>query len=127
MKNKFKDMAFYLNKMQTYHELGERLYLEKNQARAIYLNCVFSTISCLILFIIAIMLGPVAKDAGILINDASATLEDFSIMIPKVNGLIPEAQNTTRILGHMIPEINQGMSILRQLCIQDPGCHLYRV
>ena len=44
-------------------------------------------------------------------------------MIPEINGLIPEAQNTTRILGHMIPRITQGMDILRQLCNQVPECH----
>jgi hypothetical protein len=71
------------------------------------------------------MLGPVVNDAGVLINDASQSLDDFSIIIPEVNKLIPEAMNTTRILGHMIPKINQGMYILRQLCLQYPECQLY--
>ena len=110
--------------MPTYHELNERFSLERNQVIAIYLNCVFSTLSFLVLVIIASTLTPVANDASILIKDAGMTLNDFSIMIPEINGLIPEAQNTTRILGHMIPRINQGMYILKQICIQDPGCHL---
>ncbi len=105
-------------------EITEHLKLEKNQVRAIYLNCCFSALSVLILIIIAGMLGPVAKDAGILINDAGDTLNDFSVMIPEINHLIPEAKNTTRILGHMIPRINQAMYILRQICLQDPECHL---
>tara|TARA_B110000495_G_scaffold196090_1_gene204482 strand:+ start:348 stop:683 length:336 start_codon:yes stop_codon:yes gene_type:complete len=107
-----------------YSEITEHLKLEQNQVRAIYLNCCFSALSVLILIIIASMLGPVAKDAGILIKDAGDSLKDFSIMIPEINGLIPEAKNTTRILGHMIPKIIQGMNILKQLCIQDPECHI---
>lgn len=110
--------------MPTYHQLNERFSLERNQVIAIYLNCVFSTLIFFILVIVASMLNPVAQDAHILIKDAGLTLKDFSVMIPEINGLIPEAQNTTRILGHLIPSINQGMHILRQICIQDPGCHL---
>ncbi len=107
----------------TYNELSERLSLDKNQVRAIYLNCCFSAINLLILFIIATMIGPLVNDASILIKDAGSTLNDFSIMMPEISSLIPEAKNTTRILGHMIPRINQGMHILNQLCIQDPECH----
>lgn len=109
--------------MTSYQQMSEDLNL--NQSKAIYLSCICTIINFLLLFIIAVMLGPVAHDAGILINDAGKSLDDFSIMIPEINGLIPEAQNTTRILGHMIPRINQGMFILRQLCNQDPACHLY--
>jgi hypothetical protein len=111
--------------MPTYHELNERFSLERNQVIAIYLNCFFSSLSFFVLIIIAATLSPVAQDASILIKDAGESLNDFSIMIPEINGLIPEAQNTTRILGHMIPRINQGMFILRQLCLQDPECHLH--
>ena len=110
--------------MSNYQPLHHLVHSENMQVKAIYLNCIFSTISCIILLIIACILVPISKDATILIQDASVTLQDFSIMIPTINNLIPEAQNTTRILGHMIPEINQGMSILRQLCVQDPGCHM---
>lgn len=46
-------------------------------------------------------------------------------MMPEINKLIPEAKNSTRILGHMIPRINQGLYILRQICLQDPSCHLH--
>jgi hypothetical protein len=64
------------------------------------------------------------RDANVLINDASYSLHDFSVIMPEISLIIPEARNTTRILlGHLIPEINQGMSILRQLCLQDPECH----
>ena len=52
------------------------------------------------------------------------TLKDITIMVPEINKLIPEAKNTTRILGHFIPRINQGLYILRQICAQDPQCHL---
>ena len=105
-----------------YSEITEHFKLEKNQVRAIYLNCCFSAINLLILFIIATMIGPLVNDASILIKDAGSTLNDFSIMIPEINRLIPEAKNTTRILGHMIPEINQGMRILAQLCLESPKC-----
>ena len=107
--------------MTSYQQMIE----EANQNRVIYVTCVCTLINFLILFIIAVMLGPVAHDAGILINDAGKSLVDLSIMIPEINGLIPEAQNTTRILGHMIPRITQGMDILRQLCNQVPECHLH--
>jgi len=110
--------------MPTYHELNERFSLERNQVIAIYLNCVFSTLAFFMLVIVAATLGPVAHDAHILIKDAGLTINDFSIMIPEITELIPEAQNTTRILGVMIPRISQGMYILKQICLQDPGCHL---
>jgi len=110
--------------MPTYHQLNERFSLERNQVIAIYLNCCFSTLAFLVLVIIAANLTPVVQDAGILIKDAGESLNDFSIMIPEINKLIPEAKNSTRILGHMIPRINQGIRILIQICVQDPGCHL---
>jgi hypothetical protein len=103
--------------MSTYRELNERFSLERNQVIAIYANCFFSALVFLVLVILAATLTPVAQDASVLIKDAGLTLKDFSI-------IIPEAQNTTRILGHMVPEITQGMHILRQLCLQDPECHL---
>ena len=109
--------------MSRYSELNEKYSLEKNQVIAIYLNCIFSSVLVLTMIIIAATISPLANDANILINDASQSLNDFSIMIPEVNGLIPEAKNTTRILGHMIPEITRGLSILKQICRQDPGCH----
>jgi hypothetical protein len=109
--------------MISYQQMREEVHLDQN--KAIYVTCVCTLINFLILFIIAVMLGPVAHDAGILINDAGKSLVDLSIMIPEINHLIPEARNTTRILGHMIPKINQGMYILRQLCNQDPACHLH--
>jgi hypothetical protein len=108
-----------------YNEINERLSLERNQVIAIYCNSFFSFLNFLILFIIAVELGPVVKDAGILLKDVGVTLKDISIMVPEINRLIPEARNTTLILGHMVPEINQGMYILRQLCIQDSICHLF--
>ena len=77
----------------------------------------------IILFIIAIEIIPLVRDANVLINDASYSLHDFSVIMPEISLIIPEARNTTRILGHLIPEINQGMYILRQLCLQDPECH----
>ena len=110
--------------MNRYNQLNEKLSLERNQVIAIYLNCVLSFILFFILVGIAATLSPVAKDAGILINDAGTTIKDITIMIPEINQLIPEAQNTTRILGHFIPRINQGLYILRQICSQDPQCHL---
>ena len=112
--------------MNRYRHLQEPgISLNRNQTIAIYLNCVCSALSFLVLIIIASMLGPVANDAGVLINDASQSLDDFSIMIPEVNKLIPEAMNTTHILGHMIPRVNQGLYILRQICRQDPQCQLH--
>lgn len=102
----------------------EKKEITDKHLKAIYCNACFSFLNFFIMLIIAIQLGPVVKDAGILINDASTSLHDFSIMIPEVQQLIPEARNTTRILGHMIPRINQGMDILKQLCIQDPACSL---
>lgn len=102
----------------------EKKEITDKHLKAIYCNACFSFLNFFIMLIIAIQLGPVVKDAGILINDASTSLHDFSIIIPEVQQLIPEAQNTTRILGHMIPRINQGMDILKQLCIQDPACSL---
>ena len=110
--------------MSTYQRLGERLSVERNQVIAIYLNCFFSFLSFLVLIIMVSTLSPVINDASILIKDAGDSLNDFSIMIPEINILMPEARNTTRILGQMVPRINQGMYILRQLCIQDPSCHL---
>ncbi len=110
--------------MSRYQDLNEKYSLEKNQVIAIYLNCVFSSVLVLIMIIIAATISPLVNDANILINDAGQSLNDFSIMIPEINGLIPEAKNTTRILGHMIPRITQGLHILRQICIQDPNCHL---
>ena len=91
--------------------------------KLLYLNTCMMCIHFLILIIIAAMLGPVANDAGVLINDASTTLHDFGTIIPKINLLIPEAENATRILGHMIPEISEGIKILKQICQQDPSCH----
>ena len=90
-----------------------------------YCNLCFSFLLFIIMLIIACELTPVAKDAGILIHDAGETLEDYGILIPKINGLIPEAKNTTRILGRLIPEIKQGLRIMRQLCYNDPNCHIY--
>ena len=110
--------------MSTYFEIKDRLTLERNQVIAIYLNCAFSFLAFFILIIIAATLTPVAHDASILIKDAGKSLNDFSILIPEINGLIPEARNTTRILGHMIPRINEGMYILKQLCLQVPQCHI---
>ena len=110
--------------MSTYHDLNERFSLEKNIVIAIYLNSFFSTLMFVVMVVIASTLTPVANDASILIKDAGISLNDFSVLIPEINGLIPEAQNTTRILGRMIPQINQGMYILRQMCRQDPACHL---
>ena len=102
----------------------ERNEITNKHIKAIYCNTCFSFFNFLIMFIIAIQLGPVVKDAGILINDASTTLHDFSIIVPDVQRLMPEARNTTLILGRMIPSINQGMSILNQICTQMPKCHL---
>ena len=96
----------------------------ERDSKVLYCNTFMLVIHFIILFIIAIEIGPLVRDASILISDASDTLRDFSVIMPKINKLIPEAQNSTRILGHMIPEINQGMRILRQLCLQDPQCHL---
>ena len=110
--------------MNRYQQINENFSLERNQVIAIYTNCFISFLLFFILVGIAATLSPVAKDAGILINDAGTTLKDITIMIPEINKLIPEAKNSTRILGHMIPRINQGIRILIQICIQDPGCHL---
>jgi len=106
----------------SYNELKETLNLENTQRGAIYLNCVFSTLTFIVLIVIAATLTPIAQDAGILIKDAGVTLKDISSMIPELNILMPEAQNTTRILGNMIPEISRGMDILDQLCLQFPSC-----
>ncbi len=97
--------------------------LQRNHILMIYCNTFFSFSIFIILIIIASQLSPVVNDAGILINDASENLKDFSILIPKINNLIPEAQNTTRILGRMIPMIRNGMHQLRQLCYEAPECH----
>ena len=95
----------------------------ETSTKVLYLNTCMMCIHFLILIIIAAMLAPVAKDAGVLISDASTTLHDLGTIIPKINLLIPEAENATRILGHMIPEINEGIKILKQMCQQDPSCH----
>lgn len=97
--------------------------LNKNHILMIYCNTFFSFSIFIILIVIASQLSPVVNDAGILINDASENLKDFSILIPRINNLIPEAQNTTRILGRLIPMIKNGMHQLRQLCYEAPGCH----
>jgi|UniRef100_A0A6C0BXZ6 hypothetical protein len=97
--------------------------LNKNHILMIYCNTFFSFSIFIILIVIASQLSPVVNDAGILINDASENLKDFSILIPRINNLIPEAQNTTRILGHLIPMIKNGMHQLRQLCHEAPGCY----
>jgi len=96
----------------------------ERETKVLYCNTIMVFFHFIILFIIAVEIIPLVKDANILINDAGKLLHDFSIIMPKINTLIPEAQNTTRILGHMIPEITQGMHILRQLCLQDPECSL---
>jgi hypothetical protein len=108
----------------SYSELTESLQLEKHQAVAIYMNCCFSFMSFIVLLVIIGELGPIAIDAGILIKDAGTTLNDISAMIPEISNLIPEARNTTLLLGQMIPKVNQGMYILRQICVKYPGCHL---
>ena len=92
--------------------------------KVLYCNTFMVFLHLLILIIVAVEIAPLVGDASILIHDATDTLHDFSVLMPKINSLIPEAQNTTRILGRLIPEINQGMYILRQLCLQDPQCHL---
>ena len=97
----------------------------ESEVKVLYCNTFMVFLHLLILFIVAIEISPLVGDASILINDASDTLHDFSVLMPKINSLIPEAKNTTKILGRMIPEINQGLRILRQLCLQDPQCHLY--
>ena len=110
--------------MSSYQRLTNELSLDRNQRVVLYLNCVCSSFLFIIIIIIATTLTPVANDAGILIKDAVITLKDFRILMPEINRLIPEARNTTLILGQMVPEIKQGMRILRQLCIQDPACYL---
>ena len=87
-----------------------------------YCNLCFTIMLFIIMLIIAVEVGPLAKDASILIRDASETLQDYSQLVPKINGLIPEAQNTTRILGHLIPEIKEGLKIMRSLCYAEPKC-----
>ena len=91
--------------------------------KVLYINTCMVCLHFIILIVIAAMLGPVANDAGVLIHDAGQTLADFGTIIPKINLLIPEAENATRILGHMIPEISEGIKILKQMCQQDPSCH----
>ena len=92
--------------------------------KVLYCNTFMVFLHLLILIIVAVEIAPLVGDASILIHDATDTLHDFGVLMPKINSLIPEAKNTTRILGRMIPEINQGLRILRQLCLQDPQCHL---
>ena len=83
--------------MNRYQQLPEpSIFLDRNQAYVIYLNCVCSALSLLVLIIIASMLGPVVNDAGVLINDASQTMDDFSIMIPEVNKLIQNRKVTIK-------------------------------
>ena len=88
-----------------------------------YCNLCFTMMLFILILIVAIEVSPITKDAGILINDASETLQDYSLLVPKINGLIPEARNTTRILGHLIPEIKEGLKILRSLCYAEPKCN----
>ena len=94
------------------------------ETTVLYCNTTMVFIQFIILFVIAIEIIPLINDANVLINDASDSLHDFSVIMPEINVILPEARNTTRILGQMVPEINQGMHILRQLCLQDPECHL---
>ena len=79
------------------------------EIKVLYCNTIMVFIHFIMLFVIAIEIIPLVNDANVLINDAGASLHDLSVIMPKINVILPEAQNTTRILGHMIPEINQGM------------------
>ena len=93
-------------------------------SKILYCNTCFVLIQFCILFIVAIQIGPLIKDATILIHDASENLKDFSVLIPAVNNLIPKAENTTFVLAKMIPEINQGLNILKQICSNYPHCSI---
>ncbi len=107
----------------SYRRLDEVVERNTNIKYVAYCNLCFTFLLFIIMIAIATELSPLAKDAGILIKDAGETLNDYGILVPKINGLIPEAQNTTRILGRLIPEIKQGMRILAQLCYNDPNCY----
>jgi len=102
---------------------NETIELSINHLRVLYCNSFFSCLSFVILIIIAAQIGPVVTDAGFLINDASVSLKDFSILIQEINNLIQEEKNTTRILGHLIPVIKNGMRQLTLLCDEAPNCH----
>ena len=91
--------------------------------KILYCNTCLLLFLFVLLFCVALMVGPLAKDGSILIDDASETLKDYGSLIPKINALIPETQNATRILGRMIPEIREGLYVLTQLCRNDPNCH----
>lgn len=95
----------------------------EKEIKVLYCNTCMVFIQLIILFVVAIQVAPLVDDANILINNASDSLHDLRALIPKINKFIPEALNTTRNLGHMIPEIKQGMRILRQVCVQDPQCN----
>ena len=94
------------------------------ETTVLYCNTVMAIIHFIIIFVIAMEIIPLVNDAHVLINDASYSLRDLNVIMPEITLILPEARNTTRILVHLIPEINQGMYILRQLCLQDPACHL---
>jgi hypothetical protein len=89
---------------------------ENREMYILYANCLLSTITMVVMVVVACTLTPVALDAGILIRDVG-------VLMPEVGELIPEGRRTTKMLGTMIPSIKRGMAILGQLCEQDGGCH----
>mgnify|MGYP006099683233 CR=1 FL=1 len=111
--------------MPDYFAVGnhQQPFFEKHVTKVIYCNVMMTCVSFFTLFILAIEISPVVNDAGILINDASNNLKDFSIILPEISTILPEARNTTRILGQLVPEIKEGMSILHQQCMHDKNCH----
>ena len=93
-------------------------------SKILYCNTCFVVIQFFILFIVALQVGPLVNDATVLIHDAGESLKDLAELIPAVNNLMPKAENTTFVLAKMIPEINQGLRILKQICSDDPRCSI---
>ena len=112
--------------MSFYRRINESRsdFLERNQLCALYTICFSTVFTFILMLILAIVIIPISNDASILLNDGSKTLHDFGILVPSVQKMMPEARNSTIILGRMIPEINQGLRILRQLCKQTSSCYL---
>lgn len=110
--------------MPTYHTLNENIPLSRNQIIVIYANCFFTALIFFALLIIILKLNPVLHDANLLIQDAGQNLNSFSSLLPDLQVLIPQAKNTTIIIRNMVPEIEEGLYIIRQMCQQYPGCHL---
>ena len=110
--------------MNRYQQINENFNLERKQVIAIYTNCFISFIIFFILIGIIVKLGPIANDAKILMKNIDKTVDNINVVFPEINDVLPQAKTITHIAMHYIPSINQAINILKQICVQDPECHL---